>query len=482
MRRLAFTEVAFEAADSGHPLCRLSRERNLRAVYRILDMGEPSGRHRAHLTIHAPEEAALEVVRELRAARVGQVDVLHQGGLATSALIEAPARPEGGAVGMAALPALLAQHGLGGILDPLVASGGRLRGRIILPRRMESQEAIRAMQAVQRASGFPELRVLRTAPVEPAAHVELARRVLSPEQEEILALAASMGYYETPKLVTLEEIAARVGLSISPVHKRLKAAEEALVALHIEARAPPVPRRRARVAPAVDASSAPWEVVVRARRPGVGPADLVERTPGSLALLHAMGADRERGGAWILVLLAGAEEQAKLASALVDRDDVEEVKPMSQDAAHAAFRVHAAARGAFHLPWWGEVWGNDAHLRSIALEENEGVLRVLLLRPHTQERLQARLLETSRLAGWDAFEIIAARPLGASTPPEAPDALTSRQMEVLRVAHALGYYRTPRGCTLESVASTLGVSANAVHKNLVLAEAKLISAYLAIGL
>ena len=122
-------------------------------------------------------------------------------------------------------------------------------------------------------------------------------------------------------------------------------------------------------------------------------------------------------------------------------------------------------------------------MRAIVFERGEAHVRAVLTRSPGSAEVEERADRCARLAGWTDWEIEGVRSLSDGRPPPSwPDPLTHRQDEVLRVAHALGYYQTPRGCTLEDVAQTLGVSANAVHKNLVLAESKLISAYLAAGM
>ena len=52
--------------------------------------------------------------------------------------------------------------------------------------------------------------------------------------------------------------------------------------------------------------------------------------------------------------------------------------------------------------------------------------------------------------------------------------LTPRQLEVLKMAIAMGYYNDPRAVTLEELASSFGVSKAAVHKRLQTAENLLI--------
>lgn len=482
-RSLSFGEVAFELGDPRHPLCRLTRAPGVHAVYRILDHGELQRRHRALIVFHAPGEAQAELIRELRATRSDvRVDVLHQGTNDITLHVETPLDGGSGApAGLAALSATLAEHELVALVDPILAVEGRVRVRFVVPRETDPQEVLRALQDMPRACGFSDFKIQRIGALSPAAHVQAARRALPPEQETLLALAASMGYYETPKSVTLEEISRAVGLSISPVHKRLKAAEEAIVGLHVAPTPSDAQRRRARAGGRIEPTS-PWEIVLRVRG-DVGPSSFLSQVPGAHASLHVLGHDGARQQSSILVLIAPDEAQTKLLAALEDKPDIAQVTVVERSSQHVTARLLTRERGAYALGWWCDTWGEDAALRSIVFEHGEAFVRGVLCRPQTPDRLAQRLQDCAHAAGWSEWEVASLRSLVDGAPPSAwPEPLTQRQLEVLRVAHALGYYKTPRSCTLEHVAGTLGVSANAIHKNLVLAESKLIAAYLANGL
>lgn len=472
--------MAFELLEPAHPLCRLTASPDSHAVYRILDTGEISRRHRAHVTLRAPSEAVATLVREMRTQQPQAImETTPATGGETTLIIETPL--DAPSPGLAGLPLVLAQRNIPAVVDPIVARNGRLRVRLLIARQLDPQEVLRALQELPRACGMSDLRVLRISAIPPAAHVEHARRTLPAEQETLLGIAASMGYYATPKLVTLEQISRVVGLSISPVHKRLKAAEEIIVSQHVAPAAVSAPRRARNALWRVEPTT-PWEVVLRVRGES-GLAGFLAQTPGARAALHVLAHDAAREQSSLLVLLAPEEAQTKLFASLEDRPDVAHVEVVERAATHATCRLRTRERGAYALGWWSDVWGHDAVLRSIAYDGADMHIRALLCRPLTQDRLEQRLAACAHAAGWTDWGVVSLRRLGGGSPPEAlPEPLTQRQLEVLRVAHALGYYRTPRACTLEQVAGTLGVSANAVHKNLVLAEGKLIAAYLAGGL
>lgn len=480
---MTFTEVTFEISDPRHPLCRLTRAPyEGHAVYRVIEPGDLTRRHRAHVAYHGSAEGVSELLRDVRAIRPEpQVEVVQQASGEVGLLVETPV-DAASASGLSAIAPILGQHGIPVILDPIVAVDGRLRVRFVVPRHLDVQDALRALQDVQRACGFAEFRTQRIAQLEPAVHIECARRALPAEQEALLALAASMGYYETPKVVTLQEISRAVGLSISPVHKRLKAAEETIVGQHITRAAAEAPRRRARADATRGQPSTPWEIQLRVRG-DIGPSSHLAQTPGARASQHVVSVDGARGHLSYLVITAPEEAQEKLLSSISDRPEVVGAQVLGRSPTHAALRLHTRERGSYAMGWWCDTWGADGVVRTIVYQDGEAHVRALLTRPMSWEAAQQRLQDCARAGAFFEWDVVSVRSLASSTrPPIWPDPLTQRQLEVLRVAHALGYYRTPRDCTLEQVAGTLGVSANAIHKNLVLAEAKLISSYLASGL
>ena len=485
---MSFTEIVVEMSDARYPLFRATKlPRRGFAVYRVVDDGQASHRYRAIIAYQGARDSFDDLLAELREAHPHEhIEVAHRSDdrltLTVQSLVEA-GREIGR--GFSATSHLLHRFGIDTQLEPIVFAEGRARMRLLVTRTVDAAEATRAIHELQRITGFPEMRVTRTEQVEPAGHVDLVRRLLPAEQEDLLDLANAMGYYSTPKRVTLDEIAKRVGLSISPVHKRLKAAEETLVDAHIQPQTETSlsVRRRVRRDPLAYDGARPQEVTILVRAPGFGPSDLVARTPGSRALLQLLSDDPTTGQATaILTLIAAEDVQSRHLAQLQARADVVSATSLGREKGHLSVRLATRGRTGYGLGWWTEAWGADAFLRPMAFVDDTATLRLVMVRPVAPDLLAARLADMTRLAGWDSAEVTATRPLDSRAPPPESEPLTARQTEVLRIAHALGYYRTPRSCTLEQVAGTLGVSANAIHKNLVLAESKLIARYLAAGL
>lgn len=485
---MSLTEIVFEVADERYPLCKLTAApSDATAILRVVDTGRLSGHFRTLVTFHGTEAEAQALPREMRAYRAGgEVEVLSEAAgivtLRTDASTGDPASPS---VRLLGVLRLLESFGPDAILEPFVFRNGRIRARLLVPKRLDTQRALLSLQDVQRNSGFSDFRIIRVTTLAAVRYIDLLRRVLTPEQERLLQLATTMGYYESPKRATLEDIARKVGLSVSPVHKRLKTIEEVLVTTHVEPSrgALPVRRRRRRPSDVELPSAAPCEVALRVRWASSQITSFTAQHPGSRALLQGLGLDPAAGHAtFLLVILADEAAYAKLLEQFERRPDTLSVETVDRDRAHCSVKVKLklGASGAT-FPWWGEAWGQDAILRPLIFEEGECTVRFLVLRPLPAQEVRDRIARVAKLAGWDEWEVAAARLHGESLCVRTAEPPTARQEEVLKIAHALGYYRTPRACTLEQVAVTLGVSANAIHKNLSSAESKVIAGYLSAG-
>lgn len=478
---MSFTEIAIEVADERHPLCRhTAPPSQVYGLLRIIDQGRSSGRFVSLLSYVGPRDAAGAFVRELSANRpANEVEVVAE----TDEMTTVRSSVEVGSSNarLMAVVRLLDQLGVETLIEPVIFRAGRMRARFIVPRRLDPQRVMGHLAELQRNAGFREFRVLRIAHLEPNRHLEVMRPLLTPEQDQLLRLAVGMGYYANPKKATLEEIAGRVGLSISPVHKRLKAAEEQLVTAHIGSGPRGTLRRRGRRPAAQPTAPGPCEVDFVARADG-HPLARWASTHRARAFVQPLSEDREGQGVALVLGLGEPSALQELPHALRATEGTL-VDEAAREDGHVCLRVRGRTEHAWGFTPFAAGFAGDAVVRHIVYDQDEAFVRLLLTRAQPLDDVQGRLAKVAAGVGWRDPEVLHLASTGvARLPLDLPEPLSPRQEEVLKVAHALGYYRTPRSCTLEQVASTLGVSANAIHKNLVGAEAKIIANYLVAGL
>lgn len=68
--------------------------------------------------------------------------------------------------------------------------------------------------------------------------------------------------------------------------------------------------------------------------------------------------------------------------------------------------------------------------------------------------------------------------IAEETAPQSVKDLTPKQLETIRTAHRLGFYKTPRDATLDELAAIFGISKAAVHNRLQAAERLVIGDWL----
>lgn len=505
---MTLTEVVFEVSDANYPVCRFTRENpGIRGVYRVIDAGLTSGLFRATLTLLGPTETTGALLKELRSLnRYDELEVLS---MTPSVLLLRLGNKVSGAsgiggIGLRPVERILEIFGTDTLLEPVFIENGTLRVRFLVPRVLDTKQVLGYLQELQATIQWDHFRVIRVSEYKTTRYAESVRRLLGPDQEALIHLAVGLGFYSSPKGCTLDHIAKRVGLSISPVHKKLKAIEQTLINAYVDpasaqAAQPAKRSRRPRAQAEALAASAGGmvEVNVRVEWPGFPPADIAARNPGVRIIHQPLAEDPKEGTASALyVVLASPRQYQEFEATVAHNPSVLKVEAMSKDLTHLSVKVRtrlAPTQGNPLSPPMLDLapftrlhalFGRDSYFKPILIDGRDIWIRFVIMRRLSPSEIEARLEDAGRVAGWRAFEVVSLR--GVDADPAAGggpqvEKMTPRQEEILRIAHALGYYKTPRECTLDAIAGTLGISANAIHKNLTAAEEKIIHNYLNAG-
>lgn len=485
---MPLAEVVFEVAAPGS-LGRFTKEHpDARAVLRFTSLGEVP---RVLMTLAGPTDVTGSLVRELRAelqAGGGEFEILSI--TPYSVVLRIAAKREHAPWADPAAR-FVEVFGHDTLLEPALVEQGRLRLKGVAAQQMDTRQALEKLQELQRAGGWEGFRVVAVGEFHPKQFGGRAAPLLDGEQEDLLRLALVMGYYDTPRLCNLEDIAARVGLSVSPVHKKLKEVEHTLIHAHLEPDAPREPRkRRASKLRAPAPAGTMREVTVRIAGDSFAPAAFTARHAGARVVYQPLP-DAEGVEAHLVVALAPARETGEFLRLVEEDPALLDHEVLSSDGEHVSLKVRRRARGepgkglgSDPLHALVAAMGRDAYAKPAVCEGGAVLGRVVVMRRLDDEELAATLQELAQEQGWGGAELVGVKDVGMETALLArprPEKLTGRQAEVLRIAHALGYYKTPRACTLEDVAATLGISANAVHKNLTSAEQRIIQVYVGGG-
>lgn len=485
----ALREVRVDAAPEGCPVCAFSSGEDRRAVLRPADPQDVEEGVPFTINLLGDRQATRGTLEEMREhPRFADLEVVNL----TPYCMVLKARELSTAKG--GPPSLLASvqghFGDDVIVDPFLVDDGRARIRALLTEPATTREALQGVQAMQEDGAWEVFQVQGVREFDPREHVGLLRRVLVPGQESLLRLAADMGYYDSPKKCTLEDIGEKVGLSASPVHKRLKESEERLVNAFLE------PDRVAH--PETDGEAPQWiqdiarsdgpmvEILARYRWSGTRIHDYMESHPDARVVLHPFYDDPQQEGVAFLAVVVGGDPGALVEGAR-EAPHLRDVEVASRGEDHVVVRLEAVASpdlgGALPSLQLARRLGREAYLNPVFAGGGDVWLSVVTARHLTFEDVERELDGVGEDVGWDEWDLVSIRPVEGHPPGGgAGRGLTDRQREVLDIAQALGYYETPRRSTLQDIAETLGVSENAVHKNLTAAERKIILTYLQGGL
>ncbi|HVL48645.1 MAG TPA: helix-turn-helix domain-containing protein [Candidatus Thermoplasmatota archaeon] len=422
------------------------------------------------VTTFGPPEAADAVARALKGlAHDIRVETVSSRSGATTFRI-GHAREVAREIGLRPALAILEEFRGDVFLDPLVHQAGRARATLVAPPGRSTRDVLVAAQSACERAGHGSFRVLKVEP-EPLRAFGSRDDMLEADDEALLRVAHAFGYYATPKTAKLETIARHVGLTTSPLHKRLVAAERAIVEAWVASpAAPPPSRARARAGQGTSV-----EVHARIEACGDALGAATRDHPDVRVVLHPLG---EAGGVMSSRILVEGTPEAR--AAFFEAWKPGGAERVAESPRHAMLTIRAAepddhARCA-------AAFGAESFARPSVLMGGVLTLRLVLIEPTGRADLEARLAEGAAHLASSRTRLLGLRAGTLDLPPLAgawDEPMTTRQEQVLRVAHALGYYRTPRATTLARVAATLGISTNAAHKSLVAAELKLVTRHLA---
>jgi predicted DNA binding protein len=481
----ALRRIRVDAAPAACPVCEYTREEGQRAVMRPADpRGTDDG---LPFTVNLlgdreATRAALELVQETPQTEAREVVNLSPYAMVLKGIEQASA--EHSPLVLSAIEDLFGEDL---VVDPFLVDDGVARIRALVTEPSTTREVLQKLQGMQEAGDWDEFQVRGVNAFDPREHVGLFRRVLPPDQETLLRLAVDMGYYETPKKCTLVGIGEQVGLSASPVHKRLKESEERLVEAFLEpenvTRPETVGETPDWVQDVARGSGPMVEILARYRWEDSPLHRYMEAYPDARILFHPFYDDPQIQGSAFLALAVGGDptdflEGTHQARGLGGAEILREAD---------GFAVARVEGQETDKP--GEVtpmlevtrrFGREAYLNPVYAEGGDVWLSLVTARSLTYEDVERTLHDIGEDVGLDDWDVVSLDPLEErSMGGRGPDEdLTDRQREVLDIARALGYYETPRESTLEDIAGTLGVSENAIHKNLSAAERKIVRGYL----
>lgn len=189
-------------------------------------------------------------------------------------------------------------------------------------------------------------------------------------------------------------------------------------------------------------------------------------------------------GLFHTVHLLGSDEDRDALVAAFGQADVP-VRLVGQGLRFTTVRVEGAEAGRALMAPFATVLkslGEDVQFGPFVVSEGVFVGHVAVpdpADPADDGDVVRRLREGAEASDWGDWSLVRLTEFnpGGLARHLREDKLSTKQLEVVKMGLALGFYDSPRGCTLETLADLFGISKAAVHNRLKAAERKIIAGY-----
>lgn len=230
---MALNEYAFRYRSESNLLCQFTKKNRGSKI--LIDLLRPRVEQEAEeaiFTLVAPKETWERFLKEEFGKKYGTFDVISSGEEHASVRVSTHLLPTiNGRSPMGVACGIL---GYDTIFLPLVVVDGYVHIRFLSPSpngKEKMEQLIGTLRGRFPPDDFTVYPVRRYAPER--AYKKAAEN-LSPRQEEVMAKAVEMGYYDEPRRCTLEDLARAFGISKAAVHKHLSAAEKRMIRTQVE--------------------------------------------------------------------------------------------------------------------------------------------------------------------------------------------------------------------------------------------------------
>lgn len=118
----------------------------------------------------------------------------------------------------------------GTVLGPGTLADGAFHLRAVVPGPVDLERVLAARDKALKSGGWTHFQLERTGTFDAArAAAGALAAEMTPKQLEVLRSAVALGYYESPRKITLDDLAEVFGISKAAIHNRLQAAERKII-------------------------------------------------------------------------------------------------------------------------------------------------------------------------------------------------------------------------------------------------------------
>lgn len=226
--RMGLTEVVYKIRSQSYPLCQFT-ERNPGAKALVSQTGfDPDAKAARYLvTLVGPEQPTRELLQlfdklfdrhEVARTAKDTVSVRCNASLQRLHDTNSP------------MAFALEYFGDAAMVQPSVIKQGYFHARVVVTGKVDLADMLGAYEKGMNGGHYDDFKLIRIDDYDPEQQVSGAfSENLTPKQLEVLKTALALGFYNTPRSVTLDDLSNIFGISKAAVHNRLQAAERKVI-------------------------------------------------------------------------------------------------------------------------------------------------------------------------------------------------------------------------------------------------------------
>lgn len=226
---MGFTEVVYKIRSEVFPLCTFTESHpEVRVVLNQTSWDDETRSGKALITILGPDDKiqqladALSAVydrREIVSVSKEQIVLKAQGRMDTM-------RKSGNPTAFG-----LEYFGENAIVDPAVFKDGYCHTRLIISGKVDLADLLGNYEKGVKDGRWSDFKLIRIDDFDPEQQITGAfTENLTQKQLEVIKTALALGFYNTPRDITLDDLSNIFGISKAAVHNRLQAAERKVIA------------------------------------------------------------------------------------------------------------------------------------------------------------------------------------------------------------------------------------------------------------
>ncbi|HUR69804.1 MAG TPA: helix-turn-helix domain-containing protein [Candidatus Thermoplasmatota archaeon] len=225
---MGFTEVVYKIRSDAWPLCTATDGApELKAIVNTASWDPETRLCKAVYTLLGPEEKITSLADQL-SPLFDRAEIVSRGKeslvLRTSArldLLKKTANPTAFA---------LDQFGDDAILPPALAKEGYVHTRLLLTRKVDLADLLANYEKGVKEGRWSDFKLIRIDDYDPEQQIAGSfSENLTQKQLEVIKTALALGFYNTPRDITLDDLSNIFGISKAAVHNRLQAAERKVI-------------------------------------------------------------------------------------------------------------------------------------------------------------------------------------------------------------------------------------------------------------